>query len=122
MENACCAHMRVSYRTRVSRPGLVVEAWWECDSDCGKRFSPDAAPPKELRGVFNPGSASDQVPEPPPSDAAPVEPTEEMVEAVIRDRAKRGRGCGYTPDVEKRQRTMIRRDLRAALTAQKEGK
>ena len=56
-----------------------------------------------------------------PADALP-EPTEEMVEAVIRDRAKRGRGCGDTPDVEKRQRTMIRRDLRAALTAQKEGK
>ncbi len=53
MENACCAHMRVSYRTRVSRPGLVVEAWWECDSDCGKRFSPDATPPEIDRAGEN---------------------------------------------------------------------
>jgi hypothetical protein len=47
----------------------------------------------------------------------PPEPTEEMVDAVIRDRAKRGRGCGYSPDVEKRQRKMIRRDLQAAFAA-----
>ena len=38
----------------------------------GKVHRPDAAPPKELRGVFDPGSASDDLPSP-PSDAAPVE-------------------------------------------------
>ncbi|KKM78000.1 hypothetical protein LCGC14_1364280 [marine sediment metagenome] len=51
----CCAHIKVSYRTREAGPGRVVEAWWECDSECGQRFYPaipDVAPP--------------------PSDAAPV--------------------------------------------------
>ena len=37
----------------------------------GKVHHPDAAPPKELRGVFDPGSASDDLPVL-PLDAAPV--------------------------------------------------
>lgn len=44
------------------------------------------------------------------------EVTEEMVNAVIADRAKTS-GCGYTPDVAQREKVRIRRDLTAALAA-----
>ena len=93
MENACCAHMRVSYRTRVSRPGLVVEAWWECNAGCGQRFALAAT----LAALFDPhcpfcgkndARKSDNprgwtCPHCHPEDAPP-EPTEEMVDQQIK--------------------------------------
>ncbi|KKK94057.1 hypothetical protein LCGC14_2686700 [marine sediment metagenome] len=35
---ACCAHVKVSYRTE-THDGLT-HGWWECDSGCGTRFCP----------------------------------------------------------------------------------
>jgi len=52
-EVACCAHLRVSYRTEPCNgrnvrgevvPGLGVRGWWECDSGCGRRFGPEGLP------------------------------------------------------------------------------
>ena len=47
-QRACCAHLRVSYRT-VPCDGLnvrgevvpngAVRGWWECDSGCGMGFA-----------------------------------------------------------------------------------
>jgi hypothetical protein len=38
MGNApCCAHLRVSWRTRQNDDGSTT-GWWECDSGCGGRF------------------------------------------------------------------------------------
>lgn len=34
----CCAHSRVSYRTKQIEGGLTT-GWWECDSNCGMRFT-----------------------------------------------------------------------------------
>ncbi|MGB8274118.1 MAG: hypothetical protein WCF16_02485 [Alphaproteobacteria bacterium] len=34
----CCAHTRVSYRTRQIEGGLTT-GWWECDSGCGMCFT-----------------------------------------------------------------------------------
>ena len=35
----CCAHARVSYRTKPVGGGAVT-GYWECDSGCGMRFAP----------------------------------------------------------------------------------
>jgi len=78
MDNACCAHLRVSWRTE-SVGGGLTRGWWECDFDCGMRFGPDAAVPKEAgrRKSGEESLAATQEhapgsPSSPPSDAARV--------------------------------------------------
>lgn len=52
--DACCAHLRVSYRTTEKSPGHVAAAWWECDSGCGTRFT--AVPGSWVHGRMVPAS------------------------------------------------------------------
>ncbi len=46
---ACCAHLRISWRTEPCdgysirgevMPGAGTHGWWECDSNCGMKFTP----------------------------------------------------------------------------------
>jgi len=70
-EQACCAHLRVSWRTKdfklseeeAARMNVIAEnagsvyppiragstmtrGWWECDSGCGMRFQPAPDAPR----------------------------------------------------------------------------
>lgn len=62
----CCAHIRVSWRTKQIEGGLTT-GWWECDSGCGMRFTTvphaaslwEGAPPQEQDDDLGlPGSAA----------------------------------------------------------------
>jgi len=39
-DQAACAHLRVSYRRSAANEGGAFRGWWECDSECGTKFSP----------------------------------------------------------------------------------
>ncbi len=71
-DRACCAHLRVSYRTEdvehdfgpprddSGMPGpskapsgihRLTRGWWECDSGCGRQFQPAAFVPQNSEGI-----------------------------------------------------------------------
>ena len=46
-EQAACAHRIISYRTEPvdeEKPHGYIRGWWECDSECGTKFSPIIEP------------------------------------------------------------------------------
>lgn len=65
-DGACCAHLRLSYRTElVDAPGLVgmtkaTRGWWECDLGCGAKFVPEGLAKRVERESYAAGFEAGQ--------------------------------------------------------------
>jgi hypothetical protein len=67
-DRACCAHIRVEWRTEIvvdgganlrGEPCEATRGWWECTSRCGTRFQPITVEIIEIDedGVVHPAGA-----------------------------------------------------------------
>jgi hypothetical protein len=60
VEQACCAHMQIEWRTEIvedggtnvrGEPCAATRGWWECTSGCGTTFGPRHLPPSEVDAI-----------------------------------------------------------------------